>query len=198
MTNFEVRQYDAAGRLGTLEVPRAGVTVETPTILPVVNPHVQTIDPAALESEFGAEILITNSYILHKSDELREPALEQGLHDLLDFSGAVMTDSGSFQLAEYGEITVTTEEILAFQRDIGSDVGTPVDIPTPPDVDRERAAAELSTTQTDSSAPRLSTPARCSSARPSRARRIRSSASRRVATPSRPAWTSSPWVRSSR
>jgi 7-cyano-7-deazaguanine tRNA-ribosyltransferase len=147
MTNFEVRQYDAAGRLGELSVPRAGVTVQTPTILPVVNPHVQTVDPAALESEFGAEILITNSYILHGSDELREPALEQGLHDLLDFSGAIMTDSGSFQLAEYGDIDVTTEEILQFQSDIGSDIGTPVDIPTPPDVDRERAESELATTQ---------------------------------------------------
>ena len=147
MTNFEVRQYDAAGRLGELEVPRAGVTVQTPTILPVVNPHVQTVDPAALEAEFGAEILITNSYILHGSDELREPALERGLHDLLDFSGAIMTDSGSFQLAEYGDIDVTTAEILQFQRDIGSDIGTPVDIPTPPDVDRERADSELETTQ---------------------------------------------------
>ena len=27
---FEVDRYDAAGRLGELEVPRAGVTVETP------------------------------------------------------------------------------------------------------------------------------------------------------------------------
>ncbi|MDS0259421.1 tRNA guanosine(15) transglycosylase TgtA [Haloarcula sp. S1CR25-12] len=147
MTNFEVRQYDAAGRLGELEVPRAGVTVQTPTILPVVNPHVQTVDPAALESEFGAEILITNSYILHGSEDLREPALDRGLHDLLDFSGAIMTDSGSFQLAEYGDIDVTTEEILQFQYDIGSDIGTPVDIPTPPDVERERAETELATTQ---------------------------------------------------
>ena len=147
MTNFEVRQYDAAGRLGELSVPRAGVTVQTPTILPVVNPHVQTVDPSALASDFGAEILITNSYILHGSDELREPALEQGLHDLLDFPGAIMTDSGSFQLAEYGDIDVTTEEILQFQQDIGSDIGTPVDIPTPPDVDRERAESELATTQ---------------------------------------------------
>ncbi|PSP85858.1 tRNA guanosine(15) transglycosylase TgtA [Halobacteriales archaeon QS_6_64_34] len=147
MTNFEVRKYDAAGRLGELAVPRAGVTVQTPTILPVVNPHVQTVDPSALESTFGAEILITNSYILHGSDELREPALTQGLHDLLDFSGAIMTDSGSFQLAEYGDIDVTTEEILQFQSDIGSDIGTPVDIPTPPDVDRKRAENELQTTQ---------------------------------------------------
>jgi 7-cyano-7-deazaguanine tRNA-ribosyltransferase len=147
MTNFEVRTYDAAGRLGELDVPRAGVTVRTPTILPVVNPHVQTVAPSTLETEFGAEILITNSYILHGSDELREPALEQGLHDLLDFSGAIMTDSGSFQLAEYGDIDVTTAEILQFQQDIGSDIGTPVDIPTPPDVDRERAEDELATTQ---------------------------------------------------
>src|SRR6056297_1042879 len=147
MTNFEAREYDAAGRLGELEVPRAGVTVQTPTILPVVNPHVQTIDPSALEDDFGAEILITNSYILHGSEELREPALDRGLHDLLDFSGAIMTDSGSFQLAEYGDIDVTTEEILQFQKDIGSDIGTPVDIPTPPDVDRERAESERATTQ---------------------------------------------------
>jgi 7-cyano-7-deazaguanine tRNA-ribosyltransferase len=147
MSHFEVRTYDAAGRVGELTVPRAGVTVETPTLMPVVNPHVQTVAPATLESEFGAEILITNSYILHGSDELREPALERGLHDLLDFSGAIMTDSGSFQLAEYGEIDVTTEEILQFQQEIGSDIGTPVDIPTPPDVAREQATEELATTQ---------------------------------------------------
>ncbi|SFR90416.1 archaeosine tRNA-ribosyltransferase [Halomicrobium zhouii] len=147
MSHFEVRHYDAAGRLGELTVPRRGVTVETPALLPVVNPHVQTVSPATLESEFGAEILITNSYVLHGSDDLREPALEQGLHDLLEFSGAIMTDSGSFQLAEYGDITVTTEEILQFQHDIGSDIGTPVDIPTPPDVEREQAEEELATTQ---------------------------------------------------
>src|SRR6056297_1584877 len=146
MTNFEVRQYDAAGRLGELSVPRAGVTVQTPTILPVVNPHVQTVDPSALESEFGAEILITNSYILHGSDELREPALSRGLHDLLDFDGAIMTDSGSFQLAEYGDIDVSTEEILQFQYEIGSDIGTPVDIPTPPDVSRQQAESDLEIT----------------------------------------------------
>lgn len=144
---FEVRDYDGAGRLGELTVPRAGQTVETPALLPVVNPHVQTIPPSVLESEFGAEILITNSYIIYGSGSLHDPALEEGLHELLGFSGAIMTDSGSFQLAEYGDIDVTTEEILDFQRAIGSDIGTPVDIPTPPDVSRERAIAEQTTTQ---------------------------------------------------
>ncbi len=144
---FEARDWDAAGRIGRLSVPRAGVTVETPTIMPVVNPHIQTIPPRELADRFGAQILITNSYILHGSDDLREEALDRGLHDLLDFPGAIMTDSGSFQLSEYGEIDVTSEEILAFQREIGSDIATPVDIPTAPDTEREAAEIELETTQ---------------------------------------------------
>ncbi|MDL5362444.1 tRNA guanosine(15) transglycosylase TgtA [Halalkalicoccus sp. NIPERK01] len=144
---FEARDWDAAGRIGRLSVPRAGVTVETPTIMPVVNPHIQTIPPRELAERFGAEILITNSYILHGSDDLREEALSRGLHDLLDFPGAIMTDSGSFQLSEYGEIDVTSAEILDFQRAIGSDIATPVDIPTPPEAVRESAEIELETTQ---------------------------------------------------
>ncbi len=143
---FEVRGYDARGRLGELTVPRRGVTVETPALLPVVNPHVQTVPPPRL-ADLGAGILITNGYILHGSEDLRGPALDRGVHDLLGFDGAVMTDSGSFQLAEYGEIDVTTPEILRFQRDIGSDIGTPVDIPTPPDAGRERATREWTTTR---------------------------------------------------
>ncbi len=145
--SFEIRDHDAAGRIGRLEVPRAGVTVETPALLPVVNPNVVTIEPARLREEFGAEMLITNSYIIHSTDRIRDHVLAEGLHDFLGFDGAIMTDSGSFQLAEYGDIDVTTAEILEFQRRIGSDVATPVDVPTPPDVDRKRAERELETTK---------------------------------------------------
>lgn len=145
--HFEIRDQDALGRIGELTIPRAGATVETPALMPVINPHVRTIEPSRMRSAFGAEILITNSYVFYGSDDYREAALDRGLHDVLDFDGAIVTDSGSFQLAEYGEIDVTTAEILEFQRDIGSDVGTPVDVPTPPNVDRERAEAELETTE---------------------------------------------------
>ena len=143
---FEIRAHDAAGRLGHLSVPRADVRVETPALLPVVNPHIQEIDPRRLATDFGAQIVITNAYVLHGSEELREPAERQGLHELLDFPGAIMTDSGSFQLAEYGEIDVGTTEILEFQETIGSDIATPVDIPTPPDATRTTARTDLDET----------------------------------------------------
>jgi len=139
---FEVRDQDGAGRVGELTVPRADATVRTPALLPVVNPNLPTVDPSRLP-EFGAQALITNSYIIHGNEGLRERALDEGLHEMLGFDGPIMTDSGSFQLAEYGEIDVDTPEILRFQRDVGADVGTPVDIPTPPDADRETAAREL-------------------------------------------------------
>ena len=143
---FEVTAQDGAARIGELEVPRAGVIVETPTLMPVVNPNLITVEPSRFP-EFGAEMLITNSYIINNDPDLHERALDEGLHEMLDFDGAIMTDSGSFQLAEYGEIDTTTEEILQFQHDVGSDIGTPVDIPTPPDASREQVEEELATTQ---------------------------------------------------
>jgi len=143
---FEIDHADAAGRIGELSVPRADATVETPALMPVVNPHVRTIEPADL-ADLGARILITNSYIFYGSDEYREAALDEGLHHVLDFPGPIMTDSGSFQLAEYGEIDVDTPEILRFQREIGSDIATPVDIPTDPGASREQAEGELRTTR---------------------------------------------------
>ncbi|MGM0372388.1 MAG: tRNA guanosine(15) transglycosylase TgtA [Halobacteriota archaeon] len=143
---FEIRQQDAAGRIGELEVPRVDRTVETPALLPVVNPHYRTIDPDRLPA-FGVQMLITNSYIIYQDEELRERARSEGLHELIGFDGPIMTDSGSFQLAEYGDISVTTEEILAFQAEMGSDIATPVDIPTHPDADRETVESDLAETE---------------------------------------------------
>lgn len=48
-----------------------------------------------------------------------------------------MTDSGSFQLSKYGDIDVSNKEIIEFQEKIGSDIGTSLDIPTPPYVSRK-------------------------------------------------------------
>ncbi|MCZ7385424.1 MAG: tRNA guanosine(15) transglycosylase TgtA [Candidatus Methanoperedens sp.] len=142
---FEITHKACAGRIGRLET-RHGI-VETPTIMPVVNPNIQTIKPSELR-KFGAEIIITNSYIIYRKPELRERARSEGLHSLIGFDGPIMTDSGSFQLSVYGEVEVNNVEIVQFQQEIGSDIGVPLDIPTPPDVQRARAEEELGITYT--------------------------------------------------
>ncbi len=141
---FEILNKDLAGRIGRLRTPHG--VVETPALMPVVNPHLRLIEPADL-MRMGAEILITNSYIINQDPELKEFAAKKGVHQLLGFEGPIMTDSGAFQLSVYGDIEVQPLEILEFQRSIGSDICVPLDIPTPPDVPRSRAESELSETE---------------------------------------------------
>ena len=88
---------------------------------------------------FGTEIVITNSYIINKDEELREKALKNGVHRLIDFDGPVMTDSGTFQSYIYGDINVDPIEIVKFQRDIGSDIGTILDVFGTPDQTKKEA-----------------------------------------------------------
>ncbi len=138
--NFEIKYKDAMGRIGILKTPHGNV--KTPALMPVIHPGKQTIDV----KKYGADIVITNSYIIYKNEELKKKALEEGIHNLINFDGPIVTDSGSFQLSVYGDIDVTNKEIIEFQEKIGTDIGTSLDIPTPPYVKRERAEKELEIT----------------------------------------------------
>jgi 7-cyano-7-deazaguanine tRNA-ribosyltransferase len=141
--SFEVLDKDIAGRIGRLKAGEK--RVRTPLLLPVVNPHLQPVSPAEMKM-MGAEGIITNAYIFSRSNEYRERVLAEGLHRVLGFDGLIMTDSGSFQLSVYGDVAISNRETLQFQHDIGSDILVPLDIPTPPDADRDRAEAELAIT----------------------------------------------------
>ncbi|HJJ28886.1 MAG TPA: tRNA guanosine(15) transglycosylase TgtA [Methanocorpusculum sp.] len=140
---FEVIHKDIAGRVGKLKA--GGHAVKTPLLLPVVNPHLQIIPPSEMK-KMGVEGIITNAYIFSKSKDFREPALERGLHDVLGFDGLIMTDSGSFQMMVYGSVDITNEETLAFQRDIGSDIWVPQDLPTLPDTERPEVERQMEIT----------------------------------------------------
>ncbi len=141
---FEIVRRDGLARIGRFQT-RAGV-VETPALLPVVNPKIFTVSPRELYDEFGFRALITNSYIIKNSPGLKERALEEGLHKLLDFEGTIMTDSGTFQSHMYGEVEVTNEEMVQFQKDIGSDIGTVLDIFTEPFWTKKQTADSIVTT----------------------------------------------------
>ncbi|MCL2608170.1 MAG: tRNA guanosine(15) transglycosylase TgtA [Methanomassiliicoccaceae archaeon] len=141
---FEIIRRDGLARIGKFTT-RAGV-LETPALLPVVNPKIFTVTPRELHEEFGFEALITNSYIIRSSEDLRKRAQSEGLRTLLDFPGIVMTDSGTFQSHMYGEVEVTNEEIIEFQKSIGSDIGTVLDIFTEPFWTKSETAASIDVT----------------------------------------------------
>jgi 7-cyano-7-deazaguanine tRNA-ribosyltransferase len=100
MPCFEITHKDSAGRIGRFYTKHG--RIETPAVMPVINPNIPMVDAPEL-AKFGAEIVITNAYIIYRNPKLREYAIEKGVHSLLNFDGAVMTDSGSYQLSVYHE-----------------------------------------------------------------------------------------------
>jgi len=123
--SFEVRETDMMGRVGVMTVGKK--SFETPCLTPVIHPVWRDI-PLSQFKAMGFGILMTNSYILYKRN--RSEALERGLHELIGFDGVVMTDSGGYQVLEYGDTEFTPEEIAEFQSKIGSDLAVTLDKPT--------------------------------------------------------------------
>lgn len=138
---FEVRYSDLAGRIGRLETPHG--VVETPAFVPVVHPVRQTISPQFLKN-MGFDLVITNAYITlrHYGDEARR----RGIHDIIKFDGAVMTDSGGYQVLEYGSVDVEPATMAQFEKDIKSDIPIPLDKPTGYGLEYGRAKDYVSTT----------------------------------------------------
>ena len=70
---FEITKRDGLARLGKFET-KSGIVLETPALLPVVNPKIFTVTPKELYEEFGFRALITNSYIIKNNPALKEKA----------------------------------------------------------------------------------------------------------------------------
>ncbi len=138
---FELRHKDGLGRIGSLET-RSGI-IETPCLLPVINPIHQNITPNELKKA-GTSAVITNAFLIHSNEDVRRKALELGVHKVIGWQGPIMTDSGAFQMMQYGDIGITNEVIIKFQSDIRTDVGIILDIPMAkgPREDFEKAVQE--------------------------------------------------------
>lgn len=135
---FEVKESDLLGRIGVLEVN--GKKIGTPCLLPVIHPVRQSVSSKELASMgFGA--LMTNSLILYS--RRRDETLEKGIHRLLEFDGVFMTDSGGYQVLEYGKVDVDYRQIAEFQSRIGSELAVTLDKPTGYSLSRRYASETM-------------------------------------------------------
>ena len=141
---LELTDRDAAGRICKWTVCKH--TVTTPNICIVVNPNRMPVSIADLKREFKADILITNSYIIRRSKAFAEQAVKEGVHKMLGWDGPIYTDSGTYQMFSQGKADVVPEEIIEYQKKIGSDIITPLDMFTLPTDDLKTAKAKLALT----------------------------------------------------
>ncbi|MCL4324607.1 MAG: tRNA-guanine transglycosylase, partial [Candidatus Thermoplasmatota archaeon] len=138
---FELTDRDGLARRGRIKTPHG--IVHTPVLFPVLHPDParQLVTVREIRERFHVEAVMTSSYILRRNEELAQRAIEKGIHSLLGFDGAVVTDSGAFQQHVYGEVEASPSEILEFQNAIGTDVATPLDLFVEPSSPREEAEA---------------------------------------------------------
>ncbi len=122
---FEIKYSDLAGRIGILHTNHG--KIETPAYVPVIHPVKQTISPKKIR-DMGFDLVITNAYITMKRHG--ENAIKRGIHDIIGYDGAVMTDSGGYQVLEYGEVDVEPADMAEFEKKIMTDFAIPLDKPT--------------------------------------------------------------------
>ncbi|WP_258112024.1 tRNA guanosine(34) transglycosylase Tgt [Alicyclobacillus sp. SP_1] len=103
-------------RRGRLKTPHG--VIETPVFMPVgTQATVKTMSPFELR-EMGAGIILSNTYHLHlrPGEDLVQEA--GGLHSFMRWPGAVLTDSGGFQVFSLSSLRKITEEGVTFRSHI--------------------------------------------------------------------------------
>ena len=152
-------------RRGRIHTPHG--IIETPVFMPVgTQGTVKAMTPTELKDEVKAKIILSNTYHLYlrPGDELVAEA--GGLHKFMNWDGAILTDSGGFQVFSLSDLRNITEEGVGFkshldgskhfispeksmsiQNNLGSDIMMAFDecVPYPADYEYTRKSMERTT-----------------------------------------------------
>ena len=161
---FEVLKTDPTGaRLGRLTTPHG--VIDTPAFMPVgTQGTVKGLTQQAL-GELGVKILLGNTYHLYLRPGHERIRRLGGLHRFMSWPGAILTDSGGFQvfsLADLRKVTddgvifrshldgsehfLTPEKSIEIQQALGSDIAMVLDECIEYPADGERAASAVKRT----------------------------------------------------
>jgi queuine tRNA-ribosyltransferase len=110
---FELISTDGAARRGRLTTPHG--VVDTPVFMPVgTQATVKALTPEDLEAS-GARIVLGNTYHLFLRPGHEVVRDLGGLHCFMGWSGAILTDSGGFQVWSLAKLRKVTEEGVEFR-----------------------------------------------------------------------------------
>jgi queuine tRNA-ribosyltransferase len=103
-------------RRGQLMTPHG--TIETPVFMPVgTAATVKAMRPEEVK-ELGASIILSNTYHLYLRPGHEIVREAGGLHKFMNWDGAILTDSGGFQVFSLGHLRKITEEGVTFRSHI--------------------------------------------------------------------------------
>jgi len=157
---FDLLSCDAAARRGRLRFDRG--TVETPAFMPVgTYGTVKSVSPEEIRA-VGAEIILGNTFHLWLRPGTDIIKLHGDLHDFMNWSGPILTDSGGFQVfslaklrkidesgvrfrspVDGAEVFLSPEESMRIQTDLGSNIVMAFDECTPYPATHSQAAESM-------------------------------------------------------
>jgi queuine tRNA-ribosyltransferase len=119
-----MQQFFTIEHTDTQSKARAGVIctdhgrIETPIFMPVgTQGSVKAVEQRQLE-EFGAQIILGNTYHLYLRPKEDVLSAMGGLHSFIRWSKPILTDSGGYQVFSLKDLRKITEDGVAFQSHI--------------------------------------------------------------------------------
>jgi queuine tRNA-ribosyltransferase len=160
---FKIEASCGPARKGRLLTPHG--EVETPVFMPVGTVASVKGVPQDVLEELGVQILLGNTYHLYLRPGIVQIRKLGGLHRFMSWPGAILTDSGGFQVFSLNELRKVSEEGVAFrshldgsthflspekameaQIGLGADIMMAFDECTEYPADRERVRASMEMT----------------------------------------------------
>jgi len=150
-------------RLGELKTAHG--TLPTPFFMPIATKAAVKNLTSQEVGELGSPIILSNTYHLYLAPGLEVLKCAGGLHKLMNWDGAILTDSGGFQVFSLAKIRrilpggvefrshldgskhlLTPKKVLEIQRIIGSDIAMILDVCPPSTASSLEIEAAVKTT----------------------------------------------------
>lgn len=115
---YELLKQDTRtkARRGRVHTPHGDI--ETPVFMPVgTQATVKAMRPEEV-ADMGAKIILSNTYHLYMRPGHEIVREAGGLHKFMNWNGAILTDSGGFQVFSLGKLRKITEEGVQFRSHI--------------------------------------------------------------------------------
>jgi queuine tRNA-ribosyltransferase len=113
---FDVLAECGPARCGRIYTPHG--PIDTPAFMPVgTRGAVKGVSPAQL-AETGTQIVLANTYHLMQRPSAEVVAELGGLHRMMNWPGAILTDSGGFQVFSLGALRTIDDDGVTFQSHI--------------------------------------------------------------------------------
>lgn len=139
--NFRLLKTDANSRARLGDLTTSHGTVSTPVFMPVAtHGTIKTLTPVEVE-DIGFDMVLANTYHLYLRPGISVIEKMGGLHSFMAWDGAILTDSGGYQIfslttlrrvsdegvtfrshIDGSEHLITPESAIRFQESLGADI----------------------------------------------------------------------------